>query len=245
MSNTTAGSEAPLGGRSAVITGASRGIGRECARALSRAGCTVVLLGRDTDAMTELGHALRSKWAAFSIDLAHPDRVPAVADRVRAHLGGAPDVVVNNAAQFFLAPVEETSVEAFQRTLAVNLSSHFALVRSFLGAMRERGSGHVVTIGSIADVRALEGNAAYSASKFGLRGLHGVVREETRGSGVRATLVSPARVDTDLWEGIEPHATQSRPRSGMLAPEDVADAVVYAVTRGAAVNIDELRLSRA
>jgi NADP-dependent 3-hydroxy acid dehydrogenase YdfG len=245
MSSTTAASAAPLRGRSAVITGASRGIGRECARALSRAGCAVVLLGRDLDAMTAVGAALEAEWAALSLDLATPDRVPAVVDAVRARLGGAPDLVVNNAAQFFLAPVEETSIADFQRTLAVNVTSHFALVHGFLAAMRERGSGHVVTIGSIADVRALEGNAAYSASKFGLRGLHGVIREETRGTGVRATLVSPARVDTDIWRGIEADGREAHPRSGMLAPEDVADAVVYAVTRPVEVNIDELRLSRA
>jgi NADP-dependent 3-hydroxy acid dehydrogenase YdfG len=203
------------------------------------------MLGRDVDAMARLGRDLHGQHAAFSVDLAHPDTVTTVVAKVRAHLGGAPDVIVNNAAQFFLAPVEETSIEDFERTLAVNLSSHFALVRGFLAAMRDRGSGHVVTIGSIADARALEGNAAYSASKFGLRGLHGVIREETRGSGVRATLISPARVDTDIWEGIELGERADHPRAGMLAPQDIADAVLYAVTRPAEVNIDELRLSRA
>jgi NADP-dependent 3-hydroxy acid dehydrogenase YdfG len=245
MSSTTV-ADAPLRGRSAVITGASRGIGRECARALSAAGATVVLLGRDMDAMTRLGHELHAKYAAFSIELAHSDIVATVLRKVRERLGGAPDIIVNNAAQFQLAPLEETSVEDFERTLAVNLTSHFAIVREFLAGMRDRGSGHIVTIGSIADTRPLEGNAAYSASKFAARGLHGVLREETRGSGVRATLVSPGRVDTDIWAGIDAGARMDLgPRTGMIAAEDVADAVLYVVTRPPSVNVDELRLSRA
>lgn len=245
MSSTT-GAEAPLHGRTAIVTGASRGIGRECARLLSAAGATLVLLARDMDAMTRFGRELRGKHAAFSVELAQSDVVAKVLAKIREYLGAAPDIIVNNAAQFQLAPLEETSVEDFERTLAVNLTSHFAIVREFLGEMRQRGTGHVVTIGSIADVRPLEGNAAYSSSKFAARALHGVLREETRGSGIRATLVSPGRVDTDIWAGIEAGGRPDLgPRSGMIAAADVADAVLYVVTRPAAVNIDELRLSRA
>jgi NADP-dependent 3-hydroxy acid dehydrogenase YdfG len=212
---------------------------------LSGAGAFLWVVGRDLSTIGDvLGRTLQLPHVAFECDLAEPERVQTLLIELRERFG-TPDILINNAAQFFLASVEETPIEDFQRTLAVNLASHFALVNGFLGAMRARGSGHVVTIGSIADIRPLEGNAAYSASKFGLRGLHGVIREETRGSGVRATLVSPARVDTDIWAGIERGARQSRPRSGMLAAEDVADAVLYAVTRPVEVNIDELRLSRA
>src|SRR5262249_39911494 len=103
-----------------------------------------------------------------------------------------------------------------------------------------------VTIGSVADRRAFPGNAGYSASKFGARVVHEVMRAETKGTGVRATLVSPASTDTEIWNGIGPGERGRFPAvSAMLAAEDVAHAVLFALTQPARVNVDELRLSRA
>src|SRR5208283_432105 len=96
--------------------------------------------------------------------------------------------------------IETTTPEIFARMLALNLAAPFQLVRAFLPGMRLRGRGHVVTVGSVADHVAFPGNSAYSASKFGVRGLHEVLRTELRGTGVRATLVSPGGVDTPLWD---------------------------------------------
>src|SRR5256885_12729798 len=114
--------------------------------------------------------------------------------------------MVNNAGRFALAVVERTSVMEFANTLQVNLTSQFAFLHDFLPEMRARGSGHIVTIGSIADRHAFTENAAYATSKFGVRGLHEVLREEVRGSGVRATLVSPSPVATQLWDEVDPDA---------------------------------------
>jgi NADP-dependent 3-hydroxy acid dehydrogenase YdfG len=102
-----------------------------------------------------------------------------------------------------------------------------------------------VTVGSIADRAAFPENGAYAASKFGLRGLHEVLRAELRGTGVRATLISPGPVDTALWDAVDPDNRPGfTPRASMLDPDAVANAVIYAVTQPADVNIDELRLSR-
>ena len=111
--------------------------------------------------------------------------------------------------------------------------------------MRARGSGTVVTVGSIADRATFPENGAYAASKHGLRALHEVLRAELRGSGVRAVLVSPGPVDTPLWDAVDPDSREGfTPRAAMLAAEAVADAILYVVTRPAGVNVDELRLSR-
>jgi NADP-dependent 3-hydroxy acid dehydrogenase YdfG len=127
----------------------------------------------------------------------------------------------------------------------VNLVAPFRFARAFLEAMRSRRSGHLVTIGSIADRVTYAGNSAYAAGKHGARALHQVLREETRGSGVRATLVSPGPVDTPLWDPLDPDSRPDLPpRSAMLSPEDVADAVLWALTRPPRANVDELRLSR-
>jgi NADP-dependent 3-hydroxy acid dehydrogenase YdfG len=111
--------------------------------------------------------------------------------------------------------------------------------------MRARRSGHIVSIGSIADRVAFPENGAYSASKFGLRGLHEVLRAELANSGVRATLVSPSAVNTELWDRIDATAHPGLPaRDAMLSADAVADAVMFAVAQPASVNVDELRLSR-
>jgi len=109
--------------------------------------------------------------------------------------------------------------------------------------MVERGSGHLVTIGSISDYVAFSGSTAYAASKFGMRGMHEVIRVETARSGVRTTLVSPGPVDTDIWDVVDP---DSKPgftkRKDMLRAEDVAEAVRWAVTRPPKVDVTEIRL---
>ncbi|HJQ19934.1 MAG TPA: SDR family oxidoreductase [Gemmatimonadaceae bacterium] len=249
MSSTAAG-DTPLAGRSAVVTGASRGIGHAIALALHAAGAHVIMLGRDAAAMRHIidreAHHGAGTLAPIAADLSRIHEIDAVAASIREQARGAPDILVNNAAQFFVRPVEETTVDDFERTLTVNLTAHFALVRAFLPDMRARGSGHVVTIGSVADERPYRGNAAYSASKFGMRGLHEVMRQELRGSGVRTTLVSPDRVDTTIWDGaVPPEWERVKQRSDMLQPADVARAVSFALTQPATVNVDELRLSRA
>jgi NADP-dependent 3-hydroxy acid dehydrogenase YdfG len=113
--------------------------------------------------------------------------------------------------------------------------------------MRAAGTGHIITIGSIADRTAFPGNGAYAASKFGLRALHEVLRNELRGSGVRTSLISPGPTDTTIWDAVERASSAPRSfprRSEMMQPDAVASAVLYALTQPVEVNIDELRLSR-
>jgi NADP-dependent 3-hydroxy acid dehydrogenase YdfG len=245
MSSTTADSGASLRGRSAVVTGASRGIGLECARTLYADGARVVLIARSADTLTNVARGLGVRAVAIPCDMSDPESVESALADIRKTIGGAPDILVNNAGHFFLAPVERTTVQDFDRTLVVNLTSQFAFVREFLADMRDRGSGHIVTIGSIADHRAFPENAAYAASKYGARGLHEVLREELRGSGVRVSLISPGPTDTALWDDVNPDARPGfTPRAQMLQAAAVGDAVRFVVTRSDDVNVDEMRLSR-
>ena len=158
---------------------------------------------------------------------------------------GAPDILVNNAGLFRVAVADETSGETFIEVINTNLVAPFLFVRAFLSDMKKRKSGHIITLGSIADRTIYTGNAAYSAAKFGLRAVHEVLRAELRGSGVKTSLISPAATNTEMWNGItitdpagKPHST--RP---MLEPDDVVRAVMFALTQPERVNVDELRLS--
>ena len=220
----------------AVVTGASRGIGLAVADELRAAGFHVVRLARSlTDGSADRQTDLRC-------DVSDPAQVERAVAKVRGELG-VPDVVVNNAGMFFIKRLEETPPKDFAELIAVNLTGLFLVARAFVPAMVERGSGHLVTIGSISDHVAFSGSTAYAASKFGVRGMHEVIRVETVKSAVRTTLVSPGPVDTDIWDAVDP---DSKPgftkRKDMLRAEDVAEAVRWAVTRPPQVDVTEIRL---
>jgi len=212
----------------AVVTGASRGIGAACAAALAGAGFRVVTVARSE--------------GDYRCDLTDVAAWDAVAHRILAERG-APEVVVSNAGAYIVKPLAETTVEEFRSQIALNLTASFAVARAFLPAMGVAGRGTYISIGSVADHTGFAENAAYAASKYGLRGLHETLVDEYRGSGVRLTLISPGPVDTTLWDPIDPDAREGfTPRAEMLHPADVAEAVLFAATRPPHVHIDWLRL---
>lgn len=235
---------AALAGRLALVTGASRGIGLACATALVQAGARVVMMARGRDALDAAAAHLGASAIPLPCDVADAAAVDHALARIDAEVG-APDILVNNAGRFVVAPAGEITPGEFSAVVTTNLVAPFAVVHALLPGMRRRGAGHVVTIGSIADRTIFPGNAAYSASKFGLRALHEVLHAELRGTGIRTTLVAPSAVDTALWDPIDPdNDPRFAPRSAMLRAEAVGAAVLYAVTAPPDVNVDELRLSR-
>ncbi|MFI5214143.1 MAG: SDR family oxidoreductase, partial [Gemmatimonadales bacterium] len=172
--------------------------------------------------------------------VADPASVARAAERILKERG-APDVLVNAAGTFLLKPLVETTPQEFAEQLATNLAGPFAVLRSFLGAMIAKKRGLVVTIGSVADHTSFPGNAAYGAAKHGLRGLHGVLRAELAGSGVRTALIAPGPVDTGMWDPVDPDRREGfTPRKDMLRAEDVAEAVLWVATRPAHVSVPEL-----
>jgi NAD(P)-dependent dehydrogenase (short-subunit alcohol dehydrogenase family) len=224
----------PLAGRVALVTGASRGIGAATAEALRRAGACVVRVARALPPGQD--------FLDVPADLTDAAQVDALAARVRREVG-PPDVVVSNAGGFLLRPLEQTTVADFDAQLALNLRAAFAVARAFLPMLREAGRGSFVMVGSVADHVGFPENAAYAASKYGLRGLHETLLAEYRGTGVRLTLVSPGPTDTDVWTPFDPDRREGFPRrADMLRPADVADAVLFVATRPPHVLVDWLRL---
>ncbi len=236
---------APLAGVSAVVTGASRGIGAAIARALAEAGAHVALVARSRDPLERLAALLGANAIAVPCDVHDAQAVDRAIATIRANIAEPIGVLVNNAGIFTLGQMHELAPDDFAAMIGVNLVAPFRFIRAFLPAMRANKSGHIVTIGSVADRAAWPGNAGYAASKFGARAMHEVLRAETKGTGVRASLISPAATDTDLWNALDPDSRSDMPsRADMLRPEDVARAVLFAVTQPALVNVDELRVSR-
>ena len=229
----------PLAGQVAVVTGASRGIGAAVATTLAGAGATVARLARS------LPDADHEPWYDLTCDVTDPILLERALQSVLSELG-PPHILVNNAGGFLLKPFEQTSTAEFDAQVALNLRAPFAVARGLLPAMRSAGRGLLVTIGSIADHVAFPDNSAYSASKYGLRGLHEVLAAEYRGTGVRCTLVSPGPTDTDVWDPVNPDEREGfLSRAQMLRPEDVADAVLYVATRPPHVAIESIRINPA
>ena len=224
-------------GRVAVVTGASRGIGAAAAAALVAMGVRVVGVAR--------GGGMPAGVFPSPCDLTDPGSVDQLAAVViREH--GVPDIVVNNAGGFLLRRLEDTTVAELDAQLAVSLRGAFLVARAFIPPMRSAGRGSFVSVGSVADHVGFPENAAYAAAKYGLRGLHETLVAELRGSGVRLTLVSPGPTDTTIWDPYDPdHRPGFPPRAAMLRAEDVADAIVFAATRPACVQIDWIRLGPA
>jgi NADP-dependent 3-hydroxy acid dehydrogenase YdfG len=219
----------------ALVTGASRGIGLAVADALGQAGMHVLRLARSLEnASTRNRTDIRSDVS----DAADVERAMARVLQI-----GVPDVVVNNAGVFIVKPLAETTPEDFARTMATNLTAPFLVARAIVPKMVERGSGHLVSVGSISDYIGFPGSSAYASSKFGLRGMHEVIRAETARTRIRTTLVSPGPVDTDLWDDVDP---DSKPgftkRKDMMRAEDVAAAVLFAVTAPERLNVTEIRV---
>jgi short-subunit dehydrogenase len=213
-----------IGGRRALLTGASGGIGDAIARALHARGATVVVSGRRTEALEGLAKELGDRVEVVSADLSS-------AEGVEALLQAAPDIdiLVANAALPGSGLLDGFSTDEIDRTIDVNLRAPMQLTRELAPGMKQRGSGQLVFISSMSGKIANGGGSVYSATKFGLRGFAAGLRDELRGTGVGVTVVFPGFIsDGGMFAdtGIElPAYVRTR------TPRQVAAAVVRGIER--------------
>lgn len=221
-----------------VVTGASQGIGRAVAERFADDGVQVALWSRTASKLNEVADACRAQGADAMVcpcDVTDDAQVGEAAASV-LDAWGAPDVLVNNAGAFTPAPIDDTTPDAFRAQVDVNLNAPYVVTKAFLEPMRDRGSGHLFFMGSIASVTAYPGSVAYCAAKHGLLGLARVVREETKADGLRVTTVMPGATRTPSWDGTE------LPDERFMAPEDVADAVYDAYHLSPRTVVEEILL---
>jgi len=204
--------EVTLAGKTAVVTGASRGIGRAVATALAGAGARVAGCARNPDRGSDL----------FRCDVGRADDVARFADDVLGRFG-APDVLVNNAGIVARARLEDMSVETWDGVVDANLKGTFLVTRAFLSAMRAKGTarGRIINIASISGRQGTALLTAYCAAKHGVVGLTRALAEELRGDGIAVNAVCPGSVDTDMLRAGQPGAKPD------MSPEDVAGVVLY------------------
>lgn len=230
--------------KTALVTGGSRGIGLAIARALVREGVHVALVARGAAELGARAKELGGGTIAIVADVSASGDVDRAMAQVREAFGDVPDLLINNAGIFNPKPLHVLTGEEFAKMMQINLIAPFYVLRAILPTWREQQHGHVITLGSVADRTIFPDNGAYSAAKYGIRAMHEVLRAETKGTGVRTTLISPSATDTPIWETVTlAPGNRFPPRDKMLTADAVADAVVWAATRPANVNIDELRIT--
>ncbi|MFU8804735.1 MAG: SDR family NAD(P)-dependent oxidoreductase [Bradymonadaceae bacterium] len=228
-----------LDGRIAVITGAASGIGRSTALALARAGCRIALVDINPEELDETRRQITEaggKADAFITDVSDAEQMQTLADDVIGTFG-AVHIVVNNAGINVTASFDDHSLDDFERVLGVNLFGVIHGCHVFLPHLRQVDEAHIVNVSSVFGIVGVAGHAAYSASKFAVRGLSESLFEELHGSSIGVSVVHPGCINTNIVsastmydEGLRTQAASYFQRFG-VSPDVVAVRIVRAIRR--------------
>jgi len=230
----------PAAERIAVVTGASSGIGAASTRQLARAGFHVVAGARRTDRLTPLAEEVGA--TTLPLDVTDPASVDAFAAAVRDRHGQV-DLLVNNAGTAVgLDPVADGRDQDWQVMLDTNVVGLLRVTRGFLPLLRAAPSAHIVNLGSIAGFEVYPGGAGYTASKHAVRAITDTLRLELNGEPIRVTEIAPGMVETEFsltrFRGDRSRADDVYTGVQPLTADDIADCIVWAVTRPPHVDID-------
>jgi len=238
---------ATLDGKVAVITGASSGIGEATAQALANEGTAVVVAARREDRLDDLVKQIEgngSKALAVACDVTDEEQAHELIRRAKEEFGRV-DILVNNAGVMQLSKVEKGLSEEWRRMFEVNVLGLLYATDAAIEVMKKQGSGHLVNISSLAgrESRAMLG--VYSGTKFAVNAISEALRQELQEDNIRVTMVEPGAVETELPEHISDEEAQEAISSLIselepLQPEDIANAITYAVTQPERVSINEV-----
>jgi NAD(P)-dependent dehydrogenase (short-subunit alcohol dehydrogenase family) len=219
-----------------LITGASRGIGRAIAEKLAGSGNTLLLHGRDREALAKTCSLVEAK-SSTAVPLCYDLQVAESVAEMVAEIGSAPlDGLINNAGIAVVKPLAEISLDEWQTSLAVNVTAPFLLTQKLLPILSAGST--IVNILSIAAKTGFPNWSCYCMSKFALEGFSQAVREEVRPRGIRVLNIYPAATNTEIWNAVE----GEWPREQMLLPEEIGEAVAYALSRPGDVAVENISL---
>ncbi len=214
-----------------LITGAGSGLGEATARAFAGDGWAVACLDRDAEAVEQVGGALRSSGAeciTLACDVSDARAVFEGVEAIARHYGRL-DVVVNSAGIDYTVPVDEMSVEQWDRVIAVNLRGPFLVSKAALPVMKRQGGGHIVNIASTAATRAWANAAAYHASKWGLLGFSRSLGVEGRPYNIRVTTIIPGGMRTRFFDRFLEQGIPLPDERDLQDPAHVAQVILFAV----------------
>lgn len=224
-----------LEGKTAVVTGASSGIGAAVAKALAIEGANVVLAARTTARLEEMEAEIngkgKGKALAVRTDIANRSEVEEMV-KTAEKMFGQIDIFVNNAGQMLSATVQAGEVEEWEKMIDVNIKGVLYGLNAVIPSMVERGAGNIINIASVSGLEVTKKSTVYSATKFAVRAISTGLEKELARTGVRVTNISPGMVDTRLSSTVSDRKK--------LEAEDIANAVIYAVMQPDYVNINEI-----
>jgi NADP-dependent 3-hydroxy acid dehydrogenase YdfG len=226
--------------RTALITGASSGIGKATALAFAKAGINLALVGRSADKLAAVATAAEAVGVTaktYVVDLSVVDRVSAEIAAIAADWDNL-DILVNNAGMAYTNSIGDTPLADWQRVIDLNLTSVFQCIQGILPHLRHQKSGTIVNVSSIAAKQVFPNWGLYSVSKFGLMALTQAIAGEERANGIRVTAICPGSVNTPLWDTDTVQADFDR--TAMLTPEMVAEGILYTVLAPAGAVVEEL-----
>ncbi len=229
-----------IAGKVVIITGASSGIGRAAARLLAAEGAKLALVARPSPRLTALAESLGAAALAIPADLSQPAETDAMIAAAEARFGRV-DVLFANAGIYIPGDVAEGDPDAWERMIAINVTSVFRAARRVLPGMMARGTGDIIVTSSISGHQALHWEPIYSASKHAIRSFVHGLRRQALPSGIRVGSISPGVVLNELWGIDDPAEIERRvsDKTGLMS-EDIADALLYVLTRPRHVTIRDM-----
>jgi NADP-dependent 3-hydroxy acid dehydrogenase YdfG len=231
-----------MANKTALITGASSGIGKATALAFAKAGINLLLIGRSQERLQPvLAAAIAAgvQATAHAVDLAQLPLVRSQIDQIIQDSASI-DILVNCAGTAYTNPLIDTPLDDWQQIIDLNLSSVFQVTQGVLPHMRHQKSGTIINVISIAGQQVFPNWGAYSVSKFGLVAFSKALAAEERSHGIRVTAIYPGSVNTPLWDQDQVQADFDR--SAMLTAEVVAESILYSANTPLAANIQELTI---
>jgi len=228
-------------GSVAIVTGATRGMGRAISERLAGAGAQVALVARTETDLQQVEAAIRAaggEAAGFVTDISDGASVEAMVKAVVARFGGI-DILVNCAFWGPPGSLEQTDEAFWDRTLDTSLKGPYLCTRAVHPTMKARGKGTIVNIGSVAGKVGEDNRTAYCAAKWGLEGLTAALRVELHKDDIRVHLLSPGATDTSFWQENAPGLTEDQ-LARFIPPDVVADAVVWVLSTPEAVHIPDI-----
>lgn len=232
-----------LDGKVAIVTGASRGIGRAISLALAKEAATVVLAARAIEKLKESAQLVTEaggKAQIISTELTEEQSIKNLVRETHERFRRL-DILVNNAGITHSAKLEDTRTDDYDRCMSINARAPFILCREALPLLKKAESAYIINIASVVGVKGYPQQSVYTSSKHALRGMTISLSEELKGSNIRVHLLCPGGVDTELVQKVRPDIK----KQDLMQPEEIAELVLYLVTHKGNAVIDELHIRRA
>jgi len=232
-----------LASKVAIVTGASRGIGRAVSVALAQEAATIVLAARSIQKLRETADKVTEAGGKAEIVVTELTEEESIKNlvKVTSEKFSRLDILVNNAGVTHSAKLDQTTTEDWERCMQINARAPFILCREALPLLRKSQAGYIINIASVVGVKGYPLQSAYTSSKHALRGMTISLAEELKGSNIRVHLLCPGGVDTELVQKVRPDIKKDE----LIQPEEIAELVLYLVTHKGNAVIDELHIRRA